>query len=471
MVLSALMAQGDENTTKQVSHSVAILAQFALQGLPAQARELTLEARPPISCSRFRSEQSSMAVMEDALATVLRSAGVAKEINTHLVSISCNTLVKFAHWADTKAECAKYLVGSQWEKDPAELALIKHAWRQANTEVDLQLKRRAEGYADEAFIEEPLRAEQQDAMMTTYFTKYFIKTLSPKRIISDGLLARIKREFERWAPTLLPVLSVKTQADSRKNPVKHRRLSEGMVLTVGAGPSEEDGDATLFIWCEKFRVNAGGWTIAGCYDVNEQADSTTRRLMVHQDEAHAYIYEFFDLVPSLQIKFSDLSIMKYFDAVHMHFMANTIEVCRGPKRIPFGKGLTDSVQAKSAAWQTEQGLLQPRHVRKENPPPPPQRYFDTGAGTGNQNGRSPRDGKDGKGKGKDKSKKGRMKTCRFTANQEPICLPWNDARGCNKTSCQKHVCDAMLLETGKACAKNHRRIDHNPATHGAVKTH
>ena len=63
--------------------------------------------------------------VEDSLANVLRSAGVAKEVDDHLVAIKCTRLVQFANWADSKAECAKFVAGSQWEKEPAELALIK----------------------------------------------------------------------------------------------------------------------------------------------------------------------------------------------------------------------------------------------------------------------------------------------------------------------------------------------------------
>ena len=92
---------------------------------------------------------------------------------------------------------------SPGEESQGKKSRMEAEWREQVRTGSSPLKRRAEGYADEAFIEEPLRSEQQDAIMTTYFTKYFIRSLSPKRIISDGLLGRIKREFERWAPTLL----------------------------------------------------------------------------------------------------------------------------------------------------------------------------------------------------------------------------------------------------------------------------
>ena len=156
---------------------------------------------------------------------------------------------------------------------------------------DRALKRLSEGLAEEQ-LDEPLPPELQRDMIKVAADYYHWGTIDARRIMSDRQMARIRREFQSWQPTLTALGKVKTLAVSQKVGItKRQRLSDE--ITISLGSIEEDSSNFLGIisWGDTLRIVATTWSICGCYDVPLTEGSQERVKMCTWEEADFYVYE------------------------------------------------------------------------------------------------------------------------------------------------------------------------------------
>ena len=143
------------------------------------------------------------------------------------------TVKDLANWVDEPNELqAALLDGSSFKDDRQAKARLKMAWREASAQVSRAVKRTSEGCADE-LPDDPLPGPVIKSIMTSAQDYYKILKIDSRRIASDSLLSRVRREFERRQPSMSTILRVKTMAQSARSvPIKRSRLASGINMEV-----------------------------------------------------------------------------------------------------------------------------------------------------------------------------------------------------------------------------------------------
>ena len=188
--------------------------------------------------------------------------------------------------------------------------------------------------------------------------------------------------------------------------------------------------------------------------------------------------EFFDQIADLRSVYFEGSIYLYLDDAEKRVREKAIALNRGRLKYPWGMALLQALRNTSNAWQLAEKHLKERPPKGKGrgrqhltdwPEPPQGNYFQPPLlNWAPPPPRGPKGGYKGGSKdkgGKQKHQKPFFKTISESSNGQ-ICKAYNDQRNCSNATCQyQHVCD-VLLASGRACAKQHRRSEHNDQTHG-----
>ena len=172
--------------------------------------------------------------MHTALRAVLDKNNIAADIITWMGDNGCTDVSTFANWVDETKELKEAILDQcpQSKDSRTQKARLSMAWREADAATTRGVKRTAEGL-EEDNLDDPLPSEIFKAVGTASRTYYNWPDIPAERIGSDRLLGRIRKEFQRKEPSLVPILKVKSLTSSQFEPLeKKTRISPTAMLTV-----------------------------------------------------------------------------------------------------------------------------------------------------------------------------------------------------------------------------------------------
>ena len=403
--------------------------------------------------------------------SMLVKAEIAEEVRQHLAKVGCLSVTLFSDWVDDAAEIKDLVNASPKKDDKAEIAKLKGVYRRCKASTDRAAKREADGLPNED-IDEALPMDVHRDVISTAATFYTYPRFDARTVCKDTQLARFRREFQAWQPSLFCVSKVQTQqASLRLSAPKKQRLTDQVSVMIGE-EREEHVQIDLIVWGEKLSVLGNTWAIVGCYLVTYIENGVSSQVhFCSKYESEFYVLDFTSMMVRLRMRFTDTSVYLYLDACEEAFRSKAIEIVRGTEKVPWGKALLRVLREEAAIWLQFRDIL----VLKHTPAPNGQRFGNIPALL---------DGVKGLGKGKDKDKgkqrtpnppagpggKQRVKTVTQSSDGVQVCKRYNDHRGCTTKQCQfAHICD-VLLENNAMCGGKHKRKDHDSSRHGKPQT-
>ena len=131
----------------------------------------------------------------------------------------------------------------------------------------------------------------------------------------DTLLGRVKREFDRTAPSMFSASRVRTVAQSQRSAeLKRTRVSESVqMMFENEVAILDDGDEDrLAKRLFQYEVLSNTWGVAGCFDVTEQVgrESITSKYC-HWQEAVEYFQMLHTKTAHLLDRYSEASVVMY----------------------------------------------------------------------------------------------------------------------------------------------------------------
>ena len=411
--------------------------------------------------------------MEESLRTLLKTNGLQDDVIKHIESLTCTSLSLFAVWLTNADQIADRLMkDTAWSANHGVHARLAMAWGEAKAEHDRNTKRKSEGISP-ANVDEPLREDVQETMIASFRTTYGLKDMLAFLMAADSIFGRIRREFEAHTPSMMNIMKVRTQADTRGGGAKKHKVSETVTMVTDALEEDTPGAASLWNFTELFRVLVTAWAICGNFDAQWAPSGEAKHAVryAHLSDVTEYLYEFLGKVADLKRTYTDYSIMLYLEAVEKKVRAKAISLARGQDKMPWGLALLRALIASASAWSSEERLLQERNQKKT-----PQSFQNQGnKGGGRQHTSTPgllaiTDGNQWRSFGKDKHKGQHTKGNGKDKSNPFLCKFFNGAGGCRSgASCRaKHACNATL-QNGQLCMQKHPATDHSDQTHGQRK--
>jgi len=400
-----------------------------------------------------------------ALRALLTRNGVDPRVQEWLFVAGCNSVARFSNWVDKREELQSAVLSkTPLAADNAQLAALKQAWREAEAENARSLTR-AHSQASNEELDTPLEPSLQKEVETNFRRLYSWPALPASRVGSDSLLGRVQREFARLQPSQFPVSRVKSLASVQRGPpAKVRRLSAGLTLHL-SGPEEgeeHDEPAGLHEFWTQLNILATTWAVAGCFEAEGGEPVGSKTVFCHWAEACSYTAVFEDRSYAELPAYTEESVVNWATSVEHAVRTRAIELVRGTDKLRWGHALTVAVRDLSTLWSECRHLLVPRRSpgSVQSAPPP-------AAGKGTGKGAS---GPPNQPAGPSQRKWRHSNTLPSGA---PLCKKFNDRRGCGKNCPDQkaHACD-VTLQSGSACGrKDHNRLRHDSARHGAPMTH
>jgi uncharacterized membrane protein YgcG len=429
--------------------------------------------------------------MDEGLSALLKSHGVDEKIIVYLgkATTACYTVENFANWVDTRCQLeARILNLTDLKGDPGQLARLKQAWRQADSNITRGIKRSSEGLPHED-LDAPLDDEVYKSRMLIFQQYYRWQQVDSRRLGSDSLFGRIAREFDRRQPSMFSVSRVRCLARAqRAQPPKRERLGNNLIMEM---PDEDDdrhhASIALRSHLQQLSVLCFTWSVCGCFDIT--VDSITVKYC-RFEETEAYRFEIEEHAWHLIPKYSEDSVLAYTIAVEEDIRARAVELARQTPSEAWGRALIRAQKEQCHRWQERKDILRSRPAGGGGGTP---QGGGGGGGTPHAGGGTPKGGggggkkgggkANGKGNGKAKEpyyhehngtqlpSRKKWKTASFTNDNWRFCKNFNDKRGCGK-KCPKnefHGCDVMV--GSKPCAStSHGRSRHDVVVHGRPTT-
>ena len=214
--------------------------------------------------------------MDSGLLTLLKDSKVPDAAIEFLKSKNLVSVHDLAGAIDTAPEVeTKLLRGAAEElKEVAVVSRIKMAWRKAEADWDKAIKRGAEGL-DAEVSDEPLAAEMQRRLLTSFQSHHGILYIDPRTICCNPQIGIFRREFEKFSPQPFLVLKIKTVAFAvQHKPAKKQKLTEDFYLAsvkaVDHAEATVSGD--LWIWLRLLKVMTFTWAVVGFFDHSFKPD-------------------------------------------------------------------------------------------------------------------------------------------------------------------------------------------------------
>lgn len=427
--------------------------------------------------------------MADDLKELLASNMVPQECVALLESEGCINMKLFAKWAPDRATMQSLVL----DKCPTHktsvqaLAALLQTFDEASAIVAEMTRRSSAGLDPEA-VDEPLLHAVQQALEAKFVKRYSWQ-LEPKYQPANAMLGRIKREFDKLAPTIFNVTKVKTVFTSNKQQEpKRRKLGTGITFTFEQEGEEEDPQALKYRHVmHKYNVLAMAWAIAGNYEVTYEGAKTD---MASWQQTQRYVRTLREKTELLLDNFDEESVVRFLLSVEEQIRGYAVEYCRSSQAVPWGAALEKALRENRDLWQDFRHLLRgqkgsstvpsidaddlpvqssvqvPGGRQKESPRKDRQQQGNKGS---QQQGSPGKGGSRGSGQQQGQTSSSLHATATHTSGGSAICKAWNDSRGCSKPCSQgrAHVCDVVLLK-GSVCGRSdHNRRGHNPGSHGA----
>ena len=169
--------------------------------------------------------------MQAELTALLSSNHVPATTLVHMTTIGCTTMKAFANWIEQKSEMQNAILDGDAAQRTSRsaLAALKQSWREAEALVARGVKRGSEGL-DEETIDSALPHHVQAQLETAFSAKYSW-ALQPRWRGCDSLLGRLKREADKWAPSMFSAGRVRSLAYvARTGDVKKHRVTDRFSL-------------------------------------------------------------------------------------------------------------------------------------------------------------------------------------------------------------------------------------------------
>ena len=420
--------------------------------------------------------------MQDDLRELLVANLVPTECIDLLKDEGCSTLKLFAKWAPDRQTVQAVILDKcpNFKTSVQALASLLQAGDEAIAIVAELVKRSAAGL-DPEHADEPLLYAVQQALESKFSARYSW-TLEPKYQPSNSLLGRVRREFEKWSPTIFNLHRVKTVFTTNKvHEPKKRRLATGITFTLEADEEADDVQSTKYRHIMgKYEVLALSWGIAGNYEVDFNNSKTD---MCSWQQARRYVRTLREKSELLLDTHDEASVVHFLLSVEEQIRGYAVEYCRRTPPTPWGVALEMALRENKDLWMDFRHLLTgnkvtaPRSIDKEDLPvqqsvqvtrQPKERQTFGGKSPAKQ-AQSPKKETNSQ---KASSSSG-LATATHTGAGSMICKAWNDSRGCSKPCAQgkSHVCDVVVAKTNSVCGRSdHNRKGHNPTIHGACAT-
>jgi hypothetical protein len=421
--------------------------------------------------------------MQDDLRELLTANLVPAECINLLQTDGCSTLKLFAKWAPDRATVQAVIL----DKCPSvktsvqALASLLQAGDEAIAIVAEVVKRSAAGL-DPEHADEPLLFVVQQALEAK-FTARYSWTLEPKYQPCNSLIGRVRREFEKWSPTIFNLHRVKTVFTTNKvHEPKKRRLATGITFTLEVDEEADDVQSNKFRHImAKYEVLALAWGIAGNYEVDHNGSKTD---MCSWQQARRYVRTLREKSEMLLDAHDESSVVHFLLAVEEQIRGYAVEYTRRTPPTPWGLSLELALRENKDLWMDFRHLLTgnkmagPRSIDKEDLPvqqsvqvirQTKERQAPKASMNKNNMNKQSQSPRKGTNEQKASSSSG-LATATHTNAGSVICKAWNDSRGCSKpcSSGKAHVCDIVVAKTNSVCGRSdHNRKGHNPSTHGA----
>ena len=205
------------------------------------------------------------------LRTFLEGYGVLSEVIDELASNrGLSTVTEFVNAIDSKEEAKDaFFEGGPYVKNLGQIGNVKRAWRAAAEKEDKEHEAKAKvtsqkgAYED---LDEPLAQDVQTNLESDFLDAYGWLHLAADKVASDSILGRMRREFLRKQPTILPVSRIRTRADtSYTTATKKKKVSEYACISFNTDDDalEERAPQGLLELFQQFSVLSLSWAIAG----------------------------------------------------------------------------------------------------------------------------------------------------------------------------------------------------------------
>lgn len=377
----------------------------------------------------------------------------------------CLSLKDFANWLDKKDDAEAKIVSHTSQKDVrVQVSRVKQAWREAEGLVTRALKRASEGLSDE-FLDDPLDSELQKSKIAA-FSSYYHWHLLSKEQVSDSLLGRLVREFERRQPSMFAVLRVRSlAATSRSQAPKKHRISDQIQLEYDAGAEAELQTGKIRTYFSCLRLLCNGWAIAGCFDVTFQGKVVK---YAHWQELCRYVSKLEDKAWSVMDKHPEDEVLRFVSDSEELIRAKAVELARSDAQVPFSMALLQAWNEECEVWADARDALKASTYRGSS-------RKETGGAVASDSGtallpQSPQLAAPSVAQAAGGTKQ-RFATGNSLSNGQSLCKRYNDSRTCTQKICPRgevHGCDVMLLAGAVCGKKDHNRAGHIEARHGAA---
>ena len=425
--------------------------------------------------------------MVDDLKQLLVSNMVPQECITLLETEGCINMKLFSKWAPDRATMQSLVLDKcpNYKTSVQALAALLQTFDEA-AGIVAEMTRRSSAGLDPESVDEPLLHAVQQALEAKFVKRYSWQ-LEPKYQPSNSMLGRIKREFDKVAPTIFNVTKVRTVFTSNKQQqLKRRKIGTGITVTFEHDEEDEDPQALKYRHVmHKYNVLAMAWAIAGNYEVMFEGNKTD---MASWQQTLRYVRTLREKTEMLMDNYDEESVVRFLLSVEEQIRGFAVEYCRSSATVPWGTALEQALRENRDLWQDfkhmlrgQKGAGMVRSIDAEDLPVTSSVQAPTGhpknQGSPRREKQQQQGGKSSPGKGGSKGsgqQQGQAATtmhatATHTGSGSVICKAWNDSRGCSKPCSQgrAHVCDLILMK-GSVCGRSdHNRRGHNPAQHGA----
>ena len=413
-----------------------------------------------------------MAGLANDLTKLLNENDVGLRVQDYLLRVGCLTAKNVVNRCGTASElmgnCIEGAInnpdGTQEinEERLTEKVKMKQVWLESQARVDKALDAVRRGI-DPEDLDTPLDEDTHKAVVKAH-RDHYDWTLPAKAMVSDALLGRFRRQFEKSTVTVLPVAKVVSLAHSHKGQeAKRRKVAHNVPLEYVEG-AEDLACSDTRSWLLKLKIMTNGWAIAGTYQVTFQSDQVYN---CHWQDADYYFSTFESRAWGWVEAFSDGPVMEALTELEERFRVAAIEITRTELKdnsfVPWGRALLASLK-DHYEWfaDTRMDLREKfaRTARSGRGQPERELVRKAPRGKGDKRHETPTVGKD--------NTRPKIAT---TFKGQPLCKGYNDRRGCANSKggkCKKgvHGCD-ILMASGDACGNTtHKRQDHREAVHG-----
>ena len=418
----------------------------------------------------------------------LKENEVGPQVQSYLLRVGCLTVQQMYGRCDDVTEIQANIIAgaipnpgdssATLELQLLEKSKLKHVWLQCEALVKHELEKLATGRTDDELDDAPLSRDDY-LMVTGAFKAKFDWSLPASRMIGDGLLGKIRRQFQKNAVSLVVVNRTTCLADANRGQEPKRQKfgpgpSHGSHLEWVTGEVDAVPCPDTRAFLRLLRLLTTGWAVAGCYKVTWD---NREMICAHWQECDTWLRTFEEIAWKWVDDFGDAAAHDKITVVEERFRVGAIELTRDHVEdeppMPWGRA---SLRDKWYIF-TEARQELAEHFGSKSPGTRAPAPSGARASSRSFNKARPSQATTANKVRFTKVKKERVTVrnasepaCgKYTKDGSVVCKAVNDKRGCTGLAgkCPKgqyHGCDILLLSTKACCgSQTHTRTHAHPA--------